>query len=1323
MQVHANAKITCSTPVRAPQGDPKSALRPTPLAVVLICLLVLAGAASADTAAAFTVSGTVKSQSTGFGLAETEVVVREVSDEEEVAYARTAMDGSYSTAPSISAGTYNIEYIPPFGSGYQTFIARGEQISKETTLNVTLVNSSSVQFAGVLRDSVGEGLVGDNVRLLSGSSVVGQVETGSGGVFSMTVSPGTYRWEVSGGRPGSVSRAVVPSYFDYEGSGLQLASSVNEELTLPGHVLTVRTVGPSGSAVPGVGLEGSAYQPVSSGVTLGGGLVPSYAYVVEHETTNAEGKATLAVPPWAEGSKMSVAVNPPAETQLPKTSFETEGLTEDQTRLVAFGKSGTDVTPPEITCAPPDAVWNIEPQTLLCTASDSGAGLANPEDASFPLSTSVNTGEETATAYTNSHRVCDKADNCAEAGPFGPIKIDRKAPAISISAPTNGAEVPQGATLKAQYTCTDGGSGVATCEGSTASGGALDTSTLGEHTLSVTSTDAVGNHSSASAKYTVVTSDTTPPTIAIGSPEDGEIVNQGTKLTAGYSCSDGESGVASCEGSVPSGLPLDTSSRGEHTLSVASSDHAGNSSSRTVHYTVVEPGECGESARLCQIGLGDETPPSVAGLTLSPTSVDTSTSAKSVTVSVHATDDLSGISAVQVSLSNGSRWISAPASLAAGGTRLNGTWEATLTVPKGSAEGSYALSVAVIDNIGNHRTYSAHELEVLGFPSALTETGSGDTTPPQLAGASASPASVSTCTSPASTTIGVQASDNSGVAYVNVSLIGPGGQSRSASATLDSGSATSGHWSAPLTLPEHAEQGSWSISIQMGDTAGNSTYISSAQLSSAGFASAVQQTCAGDTNPPQIAGVTLTPETIDTSTGARAVVVDVHATDDLSGVGSVQATLTSGGQSQSAPASLQAGGTVLDGTWQATVTLPRWSQQGTWRLSLTAIDQIGNSVSLSPSQITALGLPDSIAQTGEGDSTPPTASNGSIAPSSFDTSQHPVSVSVHLHAADAQSGAELVRVEFTSPNGSQHVYGEASLTSGSPQEGEWTATLEFPQFSQQGSWSPRVELWDAFGNRRSYTPAELTTVFPPVGVALPPEFGRCVKVVGEKVKSKTFYHGGFTTATCLEASEPHTGKYEWEAGVAKTHFTTQTKELSKVTLETVKGAKMVCAGETGTGEYAGLKTVRDVILSFTGCELVKGSVTCTSAGAAAGEVVSQPLEGILGVEELGATSAANKIGLDLYPVGKTGPFMTFACAGTTASIKGSVIVPVAENKTSLTNIWKPVATKGRQQPEHFLEAPVDVLEESLNGATPEQIGLKLTTTQTSEEPVEINTVF
>ncbi len=970
-----------------------------------------------------------------------------------------------------------IEAAPPAETQLARTPINIEKINEDQTREVKL--SPGATFSGKLFGEGGVPLANAYVRV--GNEYL---TTHADGSFSGSFAPGSYRLEISGYRQSGVSPAAAPYRFDFYGGEVHLSTSLEENLTLPLHALTIRTTGSGGSPIPGVKFIGS---PTNTGVGSHGEVAPginlAVGYVEEDETTNANGETTLSLPYYESESKIEAA--PPAETQLARTPINIEKINEDQTRLLAFGKSGTDVTPPEIQCSSPATGWHAENETLTCTATDSGTGLAHPEDASFSLSTSVPQDEETASAYTNSRRVCDKADNCAEAGPFGPIKIDRKPPTISIASPKNGAVVTQGSTVTAQYSCADGGSGVATCEGSAPSGSPLDTSNLGEHTLTVTSTDAVGNPSSEHVTYKVIAEDTTPPTISIISPEDGEIVNQGTKLTASYTCNDSGSGVASCEGSVPSGSSLDTSSLGEHTLSVAASDVAGNTASRTVHYTVVEPGECGESAQLCETGLGDVTPPSVTSLAISPTSVDTSTSAKAVTVNVHATDDLSGVSAIEINLSNGSRWISAPAQLTAG-TRLHGTWDGTLTLPEGSAAGSYVLSVSVIDNVGNHHTYSSQELEALGFPNAVTETGAGDTTPPQLSGVTATPASVSTCNSPQSTTIGIQASDSSGVAYVTAYLIGPGGQSLSEPATLSSGSATSGHWSAPLALPEHAEQGAWSISIQTGDTAGNSTYISSAQLSASGYTSSIEQTCAGDTSPPQVKGVTLEPATVDTSGNSQSIVIDVHATDDLSGVASLQATLSDGGQSQSASASLQAGGTTLDGTWQATITLPRWSRQGTWQLSLTATDRVGNSVSLSSSQIEALGLPHSITQSGEEDDTAPTAHEGSISPNSFDTSQHAVSVAVSLHATDAQSGTELLRVEFTSPNGNQHVYGEGSLTSGTPQEGKWTATLEFPQFSQQGSWTPRLELWDAFGNRRVYTAGELTSIFPTVGVAKKP---------------------------------------------------------------------------------------------------------------------------------------------------------------------------------------------------------------------------------------------
>ncbi len=238
-------------------------------------------------------------------------------------------------------------------------------------------------------------------------------------------------------------------------------------------------------------------------------------------------------------------------------------------------------------------------------------------------------------------------------------------------------------------------------------------------------------------------------------------------------------------------------------------------------------------------------------------------------------------------------------------------------------------------------------------------------------------------------------------------------------------------------------------------------------------------------------------------------------------------------------------------------------------------------------------------------------------------------------------------------------------------------------------------------------------------LANPPEYGRCVKVPAEKEGRKTVYHGGFTATTCLAKNETRTGRYEWYPGAAKTHFTIKLASGS-ATFETVKGAKVTCTNETSTGEYTGHKTVGGVVLALTGCE--RASEKCSN-GIVAGEIVSNPLEGVLGVEKLGANSGKNKIGLDLHPVGKTGPLMEFSCGSTTVSIQGSVIVPISANKMSLTQTLKFKASKGKQKPQSFVKEPKDILEASLNGGPFEQIGLTLTTTQTNEEEVEVNSVY
>jgi hypothetical protein len=122
-------------------------------------------------------------------------------------------------------------------------------------------------------------------------------------------------------------------------------------------------------------------------------------------------------------------------------------------------------------------------------------------------------------------------------------------------------------------------------------------------------------------------------------------------------------------------------------------------------------------------------------------------------------------------------------------------------------------------------------------------------------------------------------------------------------------------------------------------------------------------------------------------------------------------------------------------------------------------------------------------------------------------------------------------------------------------------------------------------------------VFGQKAPAEPPEFGRCTKTLRTS-------EGDFGTSSCTTLKTP--GNYEWLPGAGKNVKFTNAITEGLATLETVKGSKVVCTSEAGTGEYTGNRTVGGVALKFTGCERV--GEQCTSAAAASGEIVTDALE-------------------------------------------------------------------------------------------------------------------
>ena len=91
------------------------------------------------------------------------------------------------------------------------------------------------------------------------------------------------------------------------------------------------------------------------------------------------------------------------------------------------------------------------------------------------------------------------------------------------------------------------------------------------------------------------------------------------------------------------------------------------------------------------------------------------------------------------------------------------------------------------------------------------------------------------------------------------------------------------------------------------------------------------------------------------------------------------------------------------------------------------------------------------------------------------------SVMVTLGLGDDLSGVQRAQVNFSSPSGAQaRIAFPFALASGTTLSGTWQDTADFPQFSEDGTWTvERIFLHDVVGNQVSFSTADL------VGLGLP----------------------------------------------------------------------------------------------------------------------------------------------------------------------------------------------------------------------------------------------
>ena len=149
-------------------------------------------------------------------------------------------------------------------------------------------------------------------------------------------------------------------------------------------------------------------------------------------------------------------------------------------------------------------------------------------------------------------------------------------------------------------------------------------------------------------------------------------------------------------------------------------------------------------------------------------------------------------------------------------------------------------------------------------------------------------------------------------------------------------------------------------------------------MEAAGLPTSFEQTGVGDVSPPRLEEFSLTPSSVSTAESGQTITLTARITDDLAGNAGdgyysspSQVFFVSPSGRQSVVAMFDArklvSGSPQDGTYETTMSVPRYAEQGTWKVQYFLLaDQAGNLRYLTAEDMEAAGLPTSFEQTVSG---------------------------------------------------------------------------------------------------------------------------------------------------------------------------------------------------------------------------------------------------------------------------------------------------------------------------------------------------------------------
>jgi hypothetical protein len=484
----------------------------------------------------------------------------------------------------------------------------------------------------------------------------------------------------------------------------------------------------------------------------------------------------------------------------------------------------------------------------------------------------------------------------------------------------------------------------------------------------------------------------------------------------------------------------------------------------------------------------DIEPPDVVDFDFDPKAVDTSSSSQDITFTAHLTDDLSGIdrsTQLRLRSPSGNQFAGGCFDLISG-TVLDGTYETTITLPQYSESGTWHLEYfLLLDDVGNRKDLSEDYFATLGFPTTFRNGHSG-------------PLSISGMKFNDLNNNGAKDAGESGLPCWTIELLFEGDVIDTIETTQD-GTYSFDYLAPGSYIVREVQQAGW---VQT-NPPGGSYSVNLVDADSTGNDFGNHQIMSQDTEPPEVVSFDFDPKSVDTSTSSQEITVTTRTTDDLSGLDQGSIRLYSTSQSQSTNAWFgshqRISGDELDGVYECKMTLPQYSEAGTWKLDyISAYDEVGNRRRLSCEDAVALGFPTEFEVESVGDSEPPEVVSFNFDPKSTDTSTSSQEITITARTTDDLSGLDQGSIRFYSPSQSQSTNAWFSFNqriSGDDLDGVYECKMTLPQYSEAGTWKlDYISAYDEVGNRRRLSREDAVAIgFPTefevesVGDSEPPE--------------------------------------------------------------------------------------------------------------------------------------------------------------------------------------------------------------------------------------------